>query len=156
VTFPLTLAAVQAGLPRHLIGVGTSQINFWRNLGGAVFTAILGSILANRLPQAINAQVSALPPSPGLSALSARGGAAGQAFFDPARLAAFKASLPPAMLPAVDQFVAAARIALAGTLHELFWVAAAVTAIALVATLFLREVPLGAKAERPQEELIAA
>ena len=59
-------------------------------------------------------------------------------------------------LDAVDQFVAAARLALAGTLHELFWVAAAVTAIALVATLFLSEVPLGAKAERPQEELIAA
>jgi EmrB/QacA subfamily drug resistance transporter len=156
VTFPLTLAAVQAGLPRHLIGVGTSQINFWRNLGGAVFTAILGSILANRLPAAINSEVAALPPSPGLSALSAHGGAAGQAFFDPARLVAFKASLPPAMLPAVDQFVAAARLALAGTLHELFLVAAAVTAIAFVATLFLREVPLGAKAERPLDERIAA
>jgi hypothetical protein len=156
VTFPLTLAAVQAGLPRHLIGVGTSQINFWRNLGGAVFTAILGSILANRLPQAINAQVSALPKSPGMSALSAHGGGAGQAFFDPARLAAFTASLPPSMLPAVDQFVAAARLGLAGTLHELFWVAAAVTAIAFLATLFLREVPLGARAERPQEERIAA
>ena len=156
VTFPLTLAAVQAGLPHHLIGVGTSQINFWRNLGGAIFTAILGSILANRLPVALNAQVAALPPSPGLSALSSHGAAASQAFFDPARLASFKASLPPAMLPALDQFVAAARVALAGTLHELFLVAAAVTAIALVATLFLREVPLGAKAERPEEEAIAA
>jgi hypothetical protein len=60
------------------------------------------------------------------------------------------------MLPAVDQFVAAARLALAGTLHELFWVAAAVTAIAFAATLFLREVPLGAKAELPQDERIAA
>jgi len=156
VTFPLTIAAVQAGLPRHLIGVGTSQINFWRSLGGAVFTAILGSVLANRLPAAINAQVAALPPSPGLSALSAHRGAAGQAFFDPARLAAFKASLPPTLLPAVDQFVAASRVALAGTLHELFLVAAVVAAVAFVATLFLREVPLGARAERPQEERIAA
>jgi EmrB/QacA subfamily drug resistance transporter len=156
VTFPLTIAAVQAGLPHHLIGVGTSQVNFWRNLGGAVFTAILGSILANRLPTAINERVAALPPSPELSALSAHGGAAGQTFFDPARLAAFKASVPSTMLPAVDQFVAAARLALAGTLHELFLGAAAVTAVAFVATLFLREVPLGAKAERPQDEAIAA
>src|SRR5207244_11609043 len=32
ITFPLTLAVVQAGLPHHLVGVGTSQGNFWRSL----------------------------------------------------------------------------------------------------------------------------
>src|ERR1700730_1566332 len=48
VTFPLTIAVVQAGLPHHLVGVGTSQVNFWRNLGGTMAVAILGSILTNR------------------------------------------------------------------------------------------------------------
>jgi len=50
VTFPLTFVVVQAGLPHHLIGVGTSQVTFWRSLGGTIGTAILGSILVNRLP----------------------------------------------------------------------------------------------------------
>jgi hypothetical protein len=50
VTFPLTLVVVQAGLPHQLIGVGTSQLTFWRSLGGTIGTAILGSILTNRLP----------------------------------------------------------------------------------------------------------
>ena len=50
VTFPLTLVVVQAGLPHQLIGVGTSQITFWRSLGGTIGTAILGSTLTNRLP----------------------------------------------------------------------------------------------------------
>ncbi|HEX6349411.1 MAG TPA: MDR family MFS transporter [Candidatus Dormibacteraeota bacterium] len=134
VTFPLTLAAVQAGLPRRLVGVGTSQINFWRSLGGAIFTAILGSILSNRLPIAV-----------------ARG-----AYLDPARLAALRASLPPAALPALDQAVAASRAALASSLHELFLVAAAVAGIALVATLFMREVPLGAAAQPAVEKEVPA
>lgn len=55
VTFPLTLVVVQAGLPHQLIGVATSQITFWRSLGGTIGTAVLGSILSNRLP---------VPPSP--------------------------------------------------------------------------------------------
>jgi EmrB/QacA subfamily drug resistance transporter len=50
VSFPLTLVVVQAGLPRQLVGVATSQITFWRSLGGTISTAILGSILVNRLP----------------------------------------------------------------------------------------------------------
>ena len=70
------------------IGVATSQVSFWRSLGGAVGTAVLGSILANRLP----------------------------------------AGVP-------------LRLALAGTLPDLFLMAAGVAAVALVATLFLREVP---------------
>lgn len=88
VTFPLTIAVVQAGVSHELVGVATSQVNFWRSLGGAIGTAVLGSILANRLP--------------------------GGVLSGPA---------------------------LAGTLHELFLVAGAVAAVALVATLFLREVP---------------
>ena len=50
VTFPLTFIVVQAGLPRQLIGVATSQLMFWRSLGGTIGTAVLGSILTNRLP----------------------------------------------------------------------------------------------------------
>ncbi|HXM55722.1 MAG TPA: MDR family MFS transporter [Candidatus Dormibacteraeota bacterium] len=88
VTFPLTISVVQAGLPHRLVGVATSQVNFWRSLGGAIGTAILGSILANSL-----GSVAGVP-----------------------------------------------RVALASSLHDLFLMAAAVAAVALVATLFLREV----------------
>ena len=88
VTFPLTFVVIQSGLPHRLIGVGTSQLTFWRGLGGTIGTAILGSILSNRLP---------VPPT---------------------------------------------RIGLAGTLHDLFLVAAAVAAVSVVACLLLRQVPL--------------
>lgn len=101
VTFPLTIAVVQAGVSHDLVGVATSQVNFWRSLGGAMGTAVLGSILANRLPAEVQA---------------------------------------------------ASRVALAGTLHDLFLMAAAVAAVALLATLFLREVPFTRQAARPAPE----
>src|SRR5437660_6223390 len=63
-TFPLYLTAVQVALPRKHLGVASSQIQFWRNLGGTVGSSILGAVLANRLPDYLNARVGAphLPP----------------------------------------------------------------------------------------------
>jgi len=46
VTMPLYINAVQSALPQRYLGVGTSQIQFWRNVGGTVSSAVLGSILA--------------------------------------------------------------------------------------------------------------
>src|SRR6266851_5568602 len=102
VTFPLTFIVIQAGLPHRLIGVGTSQLTFWRSLGGTIGTAVLGSILVNRLP---------VPPS---------------------------------------------RVGLAGTLHDLFVVAAVVAAVAVVASVLLREVPLTQQAEAVPDAVEAA
>jgi EmrB/QacA subfamily drug resistance transporter len=99
VTFPLTFIVVQAGLPHRLIGVGTSQITFWRSLGGTIGTAILGSILTNRLP---------IPYS---------------------------------------------RVGLAGTLHDLFLVAAVVATVSVIASVFLREVPLTREAQGAPVEI---
>jgi len=152
VTFPLTIAVVQAGLPHHLVGVGTSQVNFWRNLGGTMAVAILGSILTNRLPGAVQAKIAALPPSPRLAAVAAHGGGGIQALLDPARLAHAKALLPADLAPSFDQLIGAARLGLAATLHDLFLIAAIVATVALIATVFMREVPLTRTAERTVEE----
>jgi EmrB/QacA subfamily drug resistance transporter len=102
VTFPLTFVVIQAGLPHQLIGVGTSQLTFWRSLGGTIGTAILGSILVNRLP------------------------------------------------------VTPTRLGLASTLHDLFVAAAVVAAMAVVASVFLREVPLTQPAVEVPEAIEAA
>ena len=102
VTFPLTLVVIQAGLPHQLIGVGTSQLTFWRSLGGTIGTAILGSVLTNRMP------------------------------------------------------VPYSRLGLAGTLHDLFLAAAVVAAVSVIASLFLREVPLTREAESVPAEIEAA
>jgi EmrB/QacA subfamily drug resistance transporter len=102
VTFPLTFVVIQAGLPHQLIGVGTSQLTFWRSLGGTLGTAILGSILTNRLP------------------------------------------------------VPYSRLGLANALHDLFLVAAVVAAVSVIASVFLREVPLMRETEVMPAEIEAA
>ena len=103
VTFPLSLVVVQAGLPHQLVGVATSQITFWRSLGGTIGTAVLGAILTNHLP-----------------------------------------SRPT-------------RLDLAGTLHDLFLLAALVAIVSVIVSVFLREVPLTRQSEtRPEEIEIAA
>jgi EmrB/QacA subfamily drug resistance transporter len=134
-TFPLYLTAVQVALPRQFMGVASSQIQFWRNLGGTVGSSILGAVLANRLPGYLATQVSSLHlPA---SALSQLGSAGANSILQPGALA----SLPPALVTAI-------RFALSETLRDIYIFAGVVLVIALVSTVFLKEVPL---TSAPQE-----
>jgi hypothetical protein len=136
VTFPLYLTAVQTALPREYMGVASSQIQFWRNLGGTVGSAILGAVLANRLPEYLSTRVAALHLPPQVVNSLPKGGSA-NSILDPTLMA---------KLPAA--FVNAIRLALADTLHDIYFLAGLILIVALVATVFLKEVPLkGAKVE---------
>ncbi len=134
VTFPLYLTAVQTALPREFLGVASSQIQFWRNLGGTVGSAILGAVLANRLPDYLATRLAALHLPPLAGGLPS-GGA--NAILDPTLLA----KLPPSVVGAI-------RFALSDTLHDIYLFAGLILVLALVATFFMREVPLtGARPE---------
>lgn len=50
VTIPLYLNSAQAAVERRLVGVVTGQIQFFRQMGGTLGIAVLGSLLAARLP----------------------------------------------------------------------------------------------------------
>ena len=150
VTMPLYINAVQSALPMRYLGVGTSQIQFWRNVGGTVSSAVLGSILAQRLPGAIAAEVGKLHlPASALGALGKSAGNPNE-LLDPAQIAARKASLPAQLAPLYDQAIHAVRAALALTLHDLFLIAIALSAIALIASLFMPDVPL--RSRQPQQQ----
>ena len=136
-TFPLYPTAVQTALPRQYLGVASSQIQFWRNLGGTVGSAILGAVLANRLPDYLSARVAALHLPPQVIANLPKTGSA-NAILDPTLVA----KLPPAFLNAI-------RFALSDTLHDIYIFAGLILVVALVSTIFLKEVPLtGASAGR--------
>ncbi len=129
-TFPLYLTAVQTALPRAYLGVASSQIQFWRNLGGTVGSAILGAVLANRLPDYLKTRVAdANLPQQALDRLP-KGGSA-NAILDPTLLH----KLP-------DPFVHAIRFALSDTLHDIYIFAGLILILALVSTVFMKEVPL--------------
>jgi predicted MFS family arabinose efflux permease len=129
-TFPLYLTAVQTALPRKYLGVASSQIQFWRNLGGTVGSAILGAVLANRLPSYLTTRVAALNLPAQVAASLPKGGSA-NSILDPTLLA----KLPPA-------FVHAIRLALSDSLHDIYVFAGVILVVALISTVFMKEVPL--------------
>jgi EmrB/QacA subfamily drug resistance transporter len=150
VTMPLYINAVQSALPQRYLGVGTSQVQFWRNVGGTVSSAILGSILAQRLPGAISAQIANVNLPPAFKNLMGSSASNPNALLDPAKIAAAKAKLPAQLAPLFDQAMHAVRQALALTLHDVFLISVALTAIALIASLFMPDVPL--RSRQPQRQ----
>jgi EmrB/QacA subfamily drug resistance transporter len=130
VTFPLYLTAVQVALPRQFMGVASSQIQFWRNLGGTVGSAILGAVLSNRLPGYMSTRLSESGVPPQVIRNVPNTGNA-NAILDPTLLA----KLPPAIVHAI-------RAALADSLHDIYVFAGAILVLALIATIFMKEVSL--------------
>jgi EmrB/QacA subfamily drug resistance transporter len=152
-TFPLYLTAVQSALPRSFLGVASSQVQFWRQIGGTIGTAILGSVLSQRLPVHIREQVAALNLPAQAGRLVSGSGSSPQTLFDPAQIAARRAqasAVGPQGAAIFDQVLHAVRIGLASTLHEVFLYGGAVLIVALIASVFLKDVPL--RARQPASE----
>jgi EmrB/QacA subfamily drug resistance transporter len=147
-TMPLYLNAVQSALPRQMTGVATSQIQFWRNIGGTVGVAILGSLMAHRLPDRITEALASVPIPPQARAALPTGSSNAQALFDPIQMAAIRSQLPPQAQAGFDQITIAIRGALASSLHDVFTYGAIVVAVGIVASVFLSEVPLRGRERR--------
>jgi len=141
ITFPLYLNSVQSAVEPRFIGVVTSQIQFFRNVGATIGIAVLGSFLSQRLPVNIQTKIAALnlPPQAG-SFIPTSGNT--QTLFDPASLAAARASVPVALQPVFDSVITAVRAGLAATLHDVFIAAMAASLLAFVASFFLNDVPI--------------
>ena len=150
---PLYQNAVQSAVPRAVVGVATSQVQFWRSMGGTMGAAILGSVLAHRLPEEIHAQLGALQLPPQLASSVGQGAGSAQSLLDPEKLAQAQNALPPALLPLFDRVQDAIRAALANTLHDMFLYAAAIVAVAVVASVFLKDVPLRGREQRATDEV---
>ncbi|MFN2521099.1 MAG: DHA2 family efflux MFS transporter permease subunit [Candidatus Limnocylindria bacterium] len=131
---PLYLNAVMSDVPAGVLGVASSQVQFWRNIGGTVGIAILGAIMTSRLAGAVAEQLRAAQLPEGVRDTIVGNMNAGQGLVGPSSL-----GLPPAV---AAQATAAAKLGLAATLHDVFVVAALMTGVALVASLFMRNVPL--------------
>jgi EmrB/QacA subfamily drug resistance transporter len=152
-TMPLYLQAVQSAVPRQFLGVVTSNIQFFRNVGGTIATAIFGSILASRLTPNIQDQIAALHLPASFTSRFKVGGGSAQQIFDPAHLAAAREALPAAARPLFDQAIVAIKAGLAVTLQEMFVIGVVAILIALVVSLFMPNVPLQAAKKRPGADL---
>lgn len=147
VTMQTYTLIVQNSVGRTDMAVATSATQLSRSMGAAIGLAILGTILT----QGMASSMAKYLPAAAVKQLQASGSSAtAGAIFDPTQLA----HLPPAIAAGI-------RHGLADAMHPVFMALLPIIAVAFVATLFIRELPLrqtahveaGRKpaATRPQE-----
>jgi len=119
---------VQNSVDHADMGIATASTQLSRSIGGTIGIALLGTVLT----QSLRDQISRQLPAGGLSGFGSAGsGQAAGALLDPGQLA---------QLPA--PIVSAIREALAVAIHDVFVAALPPIAVALIAVVLLREVPL--------------
>jgi len=138
-TMQVLVTVVQNSVERSDIGVATSSVTFFRQMGGSFGTALFGAILSSRLAVYI---AEAMQHAPAGAASSA--GKVGQVANN---VQAIKALPEP-----LHGLVTAA---FSHALHDTFLAAVPLVAVALIVSLFLKEKPLATRdvpAAPPVEE----
>jgi MFS family permease len=129
-TMQVLIVVVQNSVDRSDMGVATSSVTFFRQMGGSFGTALFGAILSSRLAVHMADATADLPAS----------------------------ANPPADLDAVTNNVELIKAlpeplhglvtqAFSLSLHDTFLAAVPLTLVALMVALFLKEVPLTGRAE---------
>jgi EmrB/QacA subfamily drug resistance transporter len=156
-TLSVFTIVIQASVPFSRLGVATGNLVFFRQIGGSVGLAVVGTIFAesfaSRLqPSLVEAGVPAQQAA-AVAAMSASGSDLTQVGGTslPNQLAQV-----PALQGLVDQVVAGIYQAFSLAIGDTFWLGLAATLVALVVvTIGLRDVPLLGRSEvgGPSEEL---
>lgn len=156
-TMPVFTLAAQNAVKMSQLGVVTSLTQFARSIGSTLGVAIFGSLLTNQFAPAFRAALpssvaSSVPPDV-LDRFQNP-----QLLLNPQAAAALQqqvAQLGPQGVQAFQALYGAVKIGLVGSLHEVFMLGAALAAVGLVTTLFLKELPLRKTYAPPLEESAA-
>jgi len=144
---PLVLS-VQNSVPYSMMGVTTSLNQFARSVGGTIGVAIMGSILTRRLNDelaaGLPAQVQEQAPAPLLEALKNPRILLDDTALTRVRDEAFGPVFGAEGGRLFDETIASMERALATSITEIFFIAAALMAGGFVLAFFLREAPLRA------------
>lgn len=151
-SFSVLTIVIQSVVPFERLGVATSNLTFFRQIGGSVGLAIVGTLFAtgfgDRLgPELVNAGV----PADVAGQLAATGGADRFTQIGESVRAGLEANLPEQLQPLLEQILAgiyqAFSLAVAGT----FWLGVVMSVVALVAVVVgLPEVPLRGLGRAPE------
>lgn len=133
-TFASIVIAIQYAVPREKIGVASSLAQFMSNLGSSIGLAILGAIQANTFGSQLSDLLKGLPAqaqaqaAPFLSNVNL----VGQVLATPSALAQMTSANP-----ALAAFVPQLRIAMANSIIPLFWLSLGISALTIVAGVFI-------------------
>ena len=140
---------VQNAVSRRELGTATAAIQFFRNIGSTVGTAVLGTVMTASMSTAIPEKIAALPPEQ-LAALQSTGGEVGTSTLE-------NAVLDPTALAKLPEFlVDPVRGGLSDAMHDVFLTAVPFAVLALVLSLFIKHVPLRETVESAEDMAAAS
>jgi len=148
IALPLFVIAVQNAVPYRVMGVATSSVQFFQSIGQTVGLAVFGSIMASRFTSNVMANGSiaqlGLPPDL-LSGIASNP----EALMSDEALADLQRRLG---IDVAKRFLELVGGDLATAITYVFTIGAAVIVAGLVATLFLKELPLKSSHGPPHVE----
>jgi MFS family permease len=148
---PTFMLIVQNALPHNVLGVVSSSTQLFRQLGGTIGVAVMGTIMTTKmrheLVHGVTSEEKALLEQTGLSELKDP-----QILLDPDFLNNIKSSLSSDMLPLFNDMKIHLQSSLGISIESVFFLGFATMLSALLLSLFLKEIPLRDKAEGPKLE----
>jgi len=151
---PVFTLAAQNAVPASELGVVTASSQLFRNMGGTIGIAVMGSIMISRMTHNIGAAMSKLggdsPAAADPEVMQQL-----QPFMDPQlltnkpELERLTAALPEQLQSVAIQLTGLVRGALSDALTTVFLTGSGLLAIALILVAFIREIPLRSAEPRP-------
>ena len=145
--YPIFNVAAQNVFPRNQLGLVTSTLQFFRNMGATIGTAVFGSIMLSGMNHGLaGMDLSKVPPQ--------IAGQMGNPRFltSPEAMNQIASQVPPSSLPMFNQILEQIKGVLANSLDMVFLTGAVFAALALIITFFIKEVPLVSQDAKPAVE----
>ncbi|WP_379136197.1 MDR family MFS transporter [Paenibacillus sp. sgz500958] len=144
---PVFTLTVQNAVAPSMLGVATATNTLFRNLGGTIGIAFMGTIMNTTLTNKLESAVAS-GQGPDLSALPAESAQQLSAFMNPQmlldqpKLKELHATLPEQIQPLFNQLIEMLRSALSDSLTVVFLSGTALLVIASLLVIFIKEIPL--------------
>ncbi|WLD92745.1 MDR family MFS transporter [Alkalihalobacillus sp. AL-G] len=145
VSFPIFTITVQNAVAYKHLGVATSSVQLFRQLGGTIGVSIMGAIMNLIMSEKMNA-IGVSSPSGKLQELKDP-----KLLMDPERIEALKQQMPEEQIAIFNQLMSVMKEALSNALSGAFLFGACTMLIALTLVLFLKEVHLKTSNEDDDE-----
>ncbi|PYI53300.1 MDR family MFS transporter [Paenibacillus flagellatus] len=160
---PVFSLATQNAVPHKELGVVTASSQLFRNLGGTIGIAVMGTVMSNSLARNLKEAIQS-PGAADFSKLDPKTAEQMLSFANPQTLMnkplieKTQAGLPADVQPLFMQMIDRIREALGDTLSVVFLTGALVTVVAFVLVFFLKELPLRTsnRAAEPSKPLDSA
>jgi hypothetical protein len=146
VSFPVFTLTVQNSVEYRHLGVATSTVQLFRQLGGTIGVSVMGTIMGTSMKNELQSHFANQPangqmPNPELvQKLAALKDP--QILMNHEKLAEIRAALPEPAMRFFDRMIDVLKEAMASAIHQVFFAGSLVILISFLLTFFLKEVPL--------------